>query len=75
MSLLALGAVLEEKHDYRIVDGNLETDPLGLIDRLVREAGVRVLAVIVMPGPQLSDAVPQALHKLMAYQRPETSGF
>jgi tRNA A37 methylthiotransferase MiaB len=58
MSLLALGAVLEGKHDYAIVDGNLEPDPLGRLDRLVRESGVEVLGVTVMPGPQLCNAVP-----------------
>ncbi|HEY8744486.1 MAG TPA: radical SAM protein, partial [Chloroflexota bacterium] len=47
--------VLEGKHDYVIVDGNLEDDP------------VAVLAVTVMPGPQLHEAVPhcqrlKALH-------------
>ena len=33
MSLLALGAVLEGEHDYAIVDGNLERDPLAALDR------------------------------------------
>ena len=58
MSLLALGAVLEGAHDYVIVDGNLEADPVVTIDRLVREKGADVLGVTVMPGPQLSQAVP-----------------
>jgi len=59
MSLLALGAVLEGKHDYQIVDGNLEADPVAAIDRIVRATGADVLGVTVMPGPQLSQAVPQ----------------
>ena len=58
MSLLALGAVLEGHEDYVIVDGNLEPRPLERLDRLIRESGVRVLAVTVMPGPQLDEAVP-----------------
>jgi radical SAM superfamily enzyme YgiQ (UPF0313 family) len=58
MSLLALGAVLEGKYDYIIVDGNLERDPLTTIDRAIRETGANVLGVTVMPGPQLSDAIP-----------------
>jgi len=58
MSLLALGAALEGGHDYAIVDGNLEPDPVGAIDRLVRTTGADVLGVTVMPGPQLSKAVP-----------------
>ncbi len=58
MSLLALGALLEGEHDYRIIDGNVEPDPLAALDRAIREDGVDILAVTVMPGPQLSDATP-----------------
>jgi hypothetical protein len=57
MSLLALGAVLEGKHDYSIVDGNCESDPLSAIREQI-QAGANLLAVTVMPGPQLSQAVP-----------------
>lgn len=59
MSLLALGAVLEGEHEYVIIDGNLEPDPLAALDRAVRETGADILGVTVMPGPQLSHAVPQ----------------
>jgi anaerobic magnesium-protoporphyrin IX monomethyl ester cyclase len=58
MSLLAIGGVLEGQHDYRIVDGNLELDPVGALDRVIRETNADTLAVTVMPGPQLSNAVP-----------------
>jgi len=59
MSLLAIGAVLEGHYDYSIVDGNLVDDPLTTLDGRIREAGERpVLAVTVMPGPQLEQAVP-----------------
>ncbi len=57
LALLALGALLEGRHDYTIVDGNLDRDPLATIDRLVRD-GADILGVTVMPGPQLADAVP-----------------
>jgi len=57
LALLALGALLEGHHDYAIVDGNLDRDALGTIDRLVRN-GADTLGVTVMPGPQLADAVP-----------------
>ena len=57
MSLLALGAVLENKYDYAIVDGNCENDPVSAIRAQV-QAGANLLAVTVMPGPQLSQAVP-----------------
>jgi radical SAM superfamily enzyme YgiQ (UPF0313 family) len=58
MSLLALGAVLEGKHDYTIVDGNLEKDPLSTLDRAIAETKATLLGVTVMPGPQLNHAVP-----------------
>jgi radical SAM superfamily enzyme YgiQ (UPF0313 family) len=57
LALLALGALLEGRHDYTIVDGNLDRDALASIDRLVRD-GADMLGVTVMPGPQLADAVP-----------------
>lgn len=59
MSLLALGALLENEHDYVVVDGNLEPGPVAAIERVVKDTGADVLAVTVMPGPQLSHAVPQ----------------
>ncbi len=57
LSLLALAAPLEGRHEVRIVDGNLEDDPVAALDAAVR-AGGDILAVTVMPGPQLSHAVP-----------------
>ncbi|MGI6206746.1 MAG: B12-binding domain-containing radical SAM protein [Anaerolineae bacterium] len=56
LSLLALGALLEGEHDYRIVDGNLE--PPEALEQTLEETGANVLGVTVMPGPQLSHAVP-----------------
>lgn len=59
MSLLAVGAVLEGRYEYTIVDGNLEPDPLAALDTRIGTAGSRpILAVTVMPGPQLRHAVP-----------------
>lgn len=57
MSLLAIGALLEGRYDYRIVDGNLESDPVAALDQTIRETGAHLLAVTVMPGPQLANAV------------------
>jgi radical SAM superfamily enzyme YgiQ (UPF0313 family) len=56
MSLLALGAILEGKHDYAIVDGNLEEDPLDALDHAIRVTNAEILGVTVMPGPQLQSA-------------------
>src|SRR5713226_4707835 len=58
MSLLAVGSVLEGEHDYQIVDGNLEKDPVDALDRAIQDTRADVLGVTVMPGPQLSHAVP-----------------
>lgn len=57
MSLLAIGAVLEAKYDYTIVDGNVEQDVLQAL-RAEIQSGANVLAITVMPGPQLVRAVP-----------------
>jgi radical SAM superfamily enzyme YgiQ (UPF0313 family) len=57
LALLALGALLEDHHDYAIVDGNLDRNALSTIDNLVQN-GADTLGVTVMPGPQLADAVP-----------------
>jgi radical SAM superfamily enzyme YgiQ (UPF0313 family) len=58
MSLLALAALLEGRHETLIVDGNLESDPMAALDRAIEAHQVDILAVTVMPGPQLQDAVP-----------------
>ena len=58
LALLALGALLEGRHPYTIIDGNLDRQPLETIDRLVRDRGARTLGITVMPGPQLAAAVP-----------------
>ncbi|MFQ5737467.1 MAG: B12-binding domain-containing radical SAM protein [Acidobacteriota bacterium] len=59
MSLLALGAMLEGEEEYLIIDGNLESDPASTLHRAIEETNADLLAVTVMPGPQLSHAVPQ----------------
>lgn len=58
LALLALGALLDGRHPYTIVDGNLDPRPLETLDRLVRKEGAGLLGVTVMPGPQLAEAVP-----------------
>ncbi|MBI3536116.1 MAG: cobalamin B12-binding domain-containing protein [Chloroflexi bacterium] len=57
MPLLALGAVLENEFTYCIVDANAERDPLRALDELIRDHGYNMLAVTVMPGPQLARAI------------------
>jgi radical SAM superfamily enzyme YgiQ (UPF0313 family) len=58
LSLLALGALLEGRHEYRIIDGNLVDDPLEVLSGLASQGELDVLGVTVMPGPQLNSAAP-----------------
>src|SRR5574342_766498 len=60
LSLLSLAAVLEGREPWSLVDANCEPDPLRAIrDRFAACApsDLRLLAVTVMPGPQLVQAV------------------
>jgi radical SAM superfamily enzyme YgiQ (UPF0313 family) len=60
LSLMALAAVLEGSESWALVDGNIVPDPAAeIIARLtdVPRSLVPLLAVTVMPGPQLTQAV------------------
>ncbi len=57
LAVLSLAAVLEGREDYVIVDGNLDPDPAATLDRIMRESGIELLAVSVMPGPQMVAAI------------------
>jgi len=58
MSLLAVGAVIEGRYSYEIIDGNLIDDAAGAITTRIDDPGATVLGVTVMPGPQLEHALP-----------------
>ncbi|HEX8893477.1 MAG TPA: radical SAM protein [Terriglobales bacterium] len=57
LSVLALAAVLEGREEYRIVDGNVESDATSTILRLIDQHAVDLLGVTVMPGPQMAAAM------------------
>lgn len=57
LSVLALGAVLEGREQYVIVDGNVDPDPTSTILDLIRQNPVELLAVTVMPGPQMAASI------------------
>jgi radical SAM superfamily enzyme YgiQ (UPF0313 family) len=60
LSLMSLAAVLGDAHPWTLVDGNLIPDPATeILSRLrtARTPATRLLAVTVMPGPQLTQAV------------------
>src|SRR5215831_18818571 len=58
LSLLAVAAVIEPDYTAEIIDGNLISDPATTIIDRVKATGAKLLAVTVMPGPQLAQAVP-----------------
>lgn len=59
MSIAALAGVLDGVRDYLIVDGNIDADPIGTIAAAIDGfPGPHALLCTVMPGPQLSRAVP-----------------
>jgi radical SAM superfamily enzyme YgiQ (UPF0313 family) len=55
--LLSLGAVLEGRFDYQIVDGNLDPDPIGTVLAALDRAPHALAGVTVMPGPQVAPAI------------------
>ncbi len=69
LSLLSLGAVLEGRHDYRIVDGNLDPAPISTVLATLAEGPSALLAVSVMPGPQVATAI--AVSAAVRLARPE----
>ncbi|HET6313319.1 MAG TPA: radical SAM protein [Chloroflexia bacterium] len=59
ISVLSLAAVFDGKYEWRIVDGNIDPDAGDtLLAMLERDPGIKYLLVTVMPGPQLTHAVP-----------------
>src|SRR5713226_4069214 len=58
LAILAIAAVVEGKEDYAIVDGNVDPHPDRTLDRIMSETPADLLAVSVMPGPQMVAAIP-----------------
>ncbi len=57
LSILSLGACLEGRYEYELIDGNIDRDVRFTLLKSVRSRGVRYLGVTVMPGPQLAEAI------------------
>src|SRR5213593_2895030 len=57
LSVLALAAVLEGREDYAIIDGNVDGNATETLFSLMRAESVELLAVAVMPGPQMVAAM------------------
>ena len=59
ISVLSLAAVFEGKYPWQLVDGNLDKDAdKTILAHAGADPSIRYLLVTVMPGPQLSRAVP-----------------
>src|SRR5690349_639498 len=58
LSILSIAAVLEGNESYAIVDGNLDTDPASTLEQMAAAGDIELLAVSVMPGPQMAAAIP-----------------
>jgi radical SAM superfamily enzyme YgiQ (UPF0313 family) len=57
LSVLALGAVLEDRYDYEIVDENVEPDGAGAVLRALAAGPCALVGLTVMPGPQVGPAI------------------
>src|SRR5260221_9505705 len=58
LSLLSVAAVIEADYDIEVIDANLIADPASYIIERAQTTKAKLLAVTVMPGPQLSQAIP-----------------
>src|SRR5664279_2409826 len=58
LSIMAVAAVIAADYDVEFIDGNLIADPAAEIIARATATGAQLLAVTVMPGPQLRQAVP-----------------
>lgn len=57
LSLLALGAALEGRREYELLDGNADADVVERALKAVAEDAVELVGVSVMPGPQVGPAL------------------
>jgi len=57
LAVLSLAALLEGREDYQIVDGNVDPNPAQTIANLIAAHHIELLAVSVMPGPQMVAAM------------------
>jgi len=57
-SILQVGASIHGKFDYVLVDGNLEKEPWETIHQHLKTGEFGFFGCTVMPGPQLTQAIP-----------------
>ena len=71
LSILSIGATLEGRYAYRIFDGNLDRRVTENLLLFLAQHPIRVLAITVMPGPQLPHAI--RLSKLVREKFPSVA--
>lgn len=57
LSVLAIGAILEGRYDYKIIDGNLNSDAVNHAVTAAQQKDCALVGVTVMPGPQVAPAI------------------
>jgi radical SAM superfamily enzyme YgiQ (UPF0313 family) len=57
ISLLSLGAVLEGRYDYELIDGNVDPDPVHTAQEALADGAPAIIGLSVMPGPQVAPAI------------------
>ena len=57
-SVLQVAASIDDKYEWVIVDGNREKDPWEVIQRFFSSGEFKYFGSTVMPGPQLTQAIP-----------------
>src|SRR5262245_6644733 len=57
LSLLSLGAVLEGKYEYKIIDSNIDLNPIRTALDTLAAGTIGLIGVSVMPGPQVATAI------------------
>jgi anaerobic magnesium-protoporphyrin IX monomethyl ester cyclase len=57
-SILQVGASIYGKFDFVFIDGNLEDNPWDKIESYLKTGEYGYFGTTVMPGPQLSQAIP-----------------
>src|SRR5205085_7614232 len=56
-TILTLGAFLEGKYEYELLDENFDRDIINRLSKLIKEKNVKYLGMTVMPALQLQRAV------------------
>jgi anaerobic magnesium-protoporphyrin IX monomethyl ester cyclase len=62
LSLMHIGATLEGKYPYQIIDQNLDRQALSRLEAMASRKELKYLGITVMPGPQLFEAIPISKH-------------